>query len=55
MATYKVHCSQLGETEYHTSEERAVDLCFSMHNESGGYAYVEDYYGNKIYEYGEKN
>lgn len=55
MARFKVHCSQLDETEFHFDEDRAVDVCFSMHNESGGYAYVQIIDGPIIYEYGEKN
>lgn len=53
MATYKVSCPKTGETEYCSSQERAVDVCFSMHNETGYYAYVEDYLGHTVYEYGE--
>ena len=33
--------------------DRAADICYSMHDESGSYAYVEDWLGHTVMEYGE--
>ena len=33
--------------------DRAADICFSMHDKSGAYAWVEDWLGNTVMEYGE--
>ncbi len=51
-STYKVCCPTLGETEYVYSADRANDVCYSMHKESGEYAWVEDYLGWTVVEYG---
>ena len=51
--TYTVHCPALNETEVCYSQEHAIDVCLSMHNESGAYAYVEDYLGHTVAEYGD--
>ena len=51
--TYTVHCPALDETEVCYSQEHAIDVCLSMHNESGAYAYVEDYLGHTVVEYGD--
>ena len=51
--TYLVSCPALQEKEYCSSLERANDVCYSMHVESGSYAYVEDWLGNTDIEYGE--
>jgi len=51
--TYTVNCPALNETEVCYSQEHAIDVCLSMHNESGAYAYVEDYLGHTVCEYGD--
>ena len=50
---YTVRCPKLDETEVCYSQEHAIDVCLSMHNESGAYAYVEDYLGHTVAEYGD--
>ena len=50
---YTVHCPALNEREVCYSQEHAIDVCYSMHNESGAYAYVEDYLGHTVCEYGD--
>jgi len=50
--TYLVACPALGERETVTSLDRAADVCFSMHDESGAYAWVEDWLGHTVMEYG---
>ena len=51
--TYTVCCPKLDETEVCYSQEHAIDVCYSMHNESGAYAYVEDYLGHTVIELGD--
>ena len=31
----------------------AADVCYSMHEESGSYAWVEDWLGHTVMEYGD--
>ena len=50
---YLVACPALNEREVVYGCERAHDVCFSMHNESGSYAFVEDWLGHTYIEYGE--
>ena len=50
---YTVTCQFLGEEESMTDYDRAVDVCYSMHNESGRYAEVRDQFGNVVIEYGD--
>ena len=50
---YLVACPATNEREFVYGLDRAVDVCLSMHNESGEYAYVEDYLGNTPFQYGE--
>ena len=50
---YTVACPALNEREECYSQEHAIDVCLSMHNESGAYAYVEDYLGHTVCEYGD--
>ena len=50
--TYLVSCPALNETEVVWDYDRAVDVCYSMHEESGAFAWVEDYLGHTIIEYG---
>jgi len=51
--TYLVACPALDERETVTSLDRAADICFSMHDESGAYAWVEDWLGHTVMEYGD--
>lgn len=52
--TYLVFCPALGTLEYVESSERANDVCYEMHVESGGnYAWAEDYLGHTHIEYGD--
>jgi len=50
---YLVACPTLTEQEYVMGLDRAADICFSMHDKSGAYAWVEDWLGNTVMEYGE--
>ncbi len=52
---YLVACPATDEREVCTSQERAIDVCYSMHKDSGHYAYVEDYLGWTVCEYGDIN
>jgi len=50
---YVVACPALNEREVCFSGKHAADVCYSMHNDSGGaYAYVEDWLGWTYMEYG---
>ncbi len=51
--TYLVACPALNEREIVYGIERANDVCYAMHYESGAYAYVEDWLGHTDIEYGE--
>ena len=51
--TYVVACPALNEREIVYGIVRADDVCYSMHCESGSYAYVEDWLGWTEIEYGE--
>ena len=51
--TYLVCCPALTETEHVHSLDQAADICYSMHEESGSYAWVEDWLGHTVMEYGE--
>ena len=51
--TYLVRCPETEETEYCYSLDRANDVCYSMHSETGSYAYVECWLGHTEIEYGE--
>ena len=50
---YTVSCPKLNETEVCYSQEHAIDVCYSMHVESKSYAFVEDYLGWTVAEYGD--
>ncbi len=51
--TYWVSCPALGEDEVCNSMEQANDLCFALHDDANGaYAFVEDYLGHTVMEYG---
>lgn len=51
--TYLVRCPSTGEQETCSTLDRANDLCFDMHDETGSYAYVENWLGHTELEYGE--
>ena len=51
--TYLVSCPALDERETVTSLDRAADICYSMHDESNSYAWVEDWLGHTVMEYGD--
>ena len=50
---YLVACPALNEREEVSDCYTAADICYAMHQESGAYAYVEDYLGHTYMEYGE--
>jgi len=50
--TYEITCPALGETETVSDLDRAMDICFSMHNESDSYACIRDSFGMVVGEYG---
>lgn len=50
---YLVACPALNEREEVSDCYTAADVCYAMHQESGAYAYVEDYLGHTYMEYGE--
>ena len=50
---YYVACPALGESEEMTDLDRAMDICYSMHEESDSYAYIRDVHGNIVGEYGD--
>ena len=43
--TYTVCCPKLDEREVCYSQEHAIDVAYSMYDESGSYVWVEDYLG----------
>jgi len=51
--TYEISCPTLGETETTTDLDRAMDICYSMHDESDSYAYIRDSFGDIVGEYGD--
>jgi hypothetical protein len=51
--TFTVTCPALGETETVSDLDRAMDICFSMHDESDSYAYIRDAFGDIVGEYGD--
>ena len=52
--TYLVCCPALYERETVVGGlDQAADICYSMHDESGSYAWVEDWLGHIVMEYGE--
>ena len=51
--TYTVTCPALSETETVTDLDRAMDICFAMHDESDSYAYIRDQFGDIVGEYGD--
>ena len=51
--TYYVACPALGESETTSDLDKAMDLCYSMHDESDSYAYIRDSLGEIVGEYGD--
>ena len=51
--TYTITCPALGETETTTDLDRAMDVSYSMHDESGAYACIRDALGIVVGEYGD--
>ena len=51
--SYLVACPALGEREVVYGIENAADVLYSMHCESGDYAWMEDWLGWTVMEYGE--
>lgn len=51
--TYEITCPALGETETTTDLDRAMDICFAMHDESNSYACIRDTFGDVVGEYGD--
>ncbi|NIQ10038.1 MAG: hypothetical protein GWO23_10290 [Gammaproteobacteria bacterium] len=50
---YTVSCPKLNETEVCYSQDHAIDVAYSMHDESGSYVWVEDYLGHTVIELGD--
>ena len=53
MNNFTITCPALGETETTTDLDRAMDICFSMHDESDSYACIRDAFGDVVGEYGD--
>ena len=53
MNIYTVQCPALGEEEVVTDLDRAMDICFSMSEESNSYACIRDASGDVVGEYGD--
>ena len=51
--TYLVACPALHEREHVHSLDQVADICYSLQEESGSYAWVEDWLGHTVMEYGE--
>jgi len=51
--TYTVCCPKLNEREVCYSQEHAIDVAYSMHDESNCYVWVEDYLGHTVIELGD--
>jgi hypothetical protein len=52
-ASYLVACPALAVKEIVMGQDRACDLCYDLHSDSGSYAFVEDYLGWTVVEYGD--
>lgn len=50
---YIVSCPKLNETEVCYSQDHAIDVAYSMYDESNAYVWVEDYLGHTVIELGE--
>ena len=51
--TYTVCCPKLNEREVCYSQEHAIDVAYSMNDESNSYVWVEDYLGHTVIELGD--
>lgn len=51
--TYRASCPALQQEQLCHSMDEANDVCWSMHEESDSYAFVEDYLGHGVIEYGD--
>lgn len=51
--TYTVCCPKLNEREVCYSQDHAIDVAYSMHDESNSYVWVEDYLGHTVIELGD--
>jgi hypothetical protein len=51
--SYLVACPALAVKEIVMGQDRACDLCYDLHSESDSYAFVEDYLGWTVIEYGD--
>jgi hypothetical protein len=52
-ASYLVACPALAVKEVVMGQDRACDLCYDLHSESDSYAFVEDYLGWTVVQYGD--
>ena len=50
---YTVHCPKFNETENCASQDRAIDVAYSMYSESNSTVWVEDYLGHIVLELGD--
>ena len=50
---YLVCCPALDEREYVMGMDNAADVLYSMHSESGAYAWCEDWLGHTVMQYGD--
>ena len=50
---YTVACPALNESEVVYGSERAIDVAYSMHGESGKYVWIEDWLGHTYIELGD--
>jgi len=50
---YLVACPALNEREVVCGSEYAIDVAYSMHNETGKYVWIEDWLGHTHYELGD--
>ena len=52
-ASYLVACPALAVKEVVMGQDHACDLCYDLHSDSGSYAFVEDYLGWTVVQYGD--
>jgi len=53
--SYLVACPALGVREIVYGGDAANDACYDLHQESGSYAWCEDWLGHTFVEYGDIN
>ena len=52
--TYEITCPATGDTAMTNDLDRAMDICFDMHQDhDGAYACIRDDFGNIVGEYGD--